>query len=63
LAMHDVYAVIKSKGSGGHGVTPMVGNGGVGMNSTGVFRDGVIFRKMNTGCCCACLPSFLEPQY
>ena len=24
LAMHDVYAVIKAKGSGGHGVTPMV---------------------------------------
>ena len=28
LAMHDVYAVIKGKGSGAHGVTPMMGVGG-----------------------------------
>ena len=48
LAMHDVYAVIKSKGSGGHGVTPMVGNGGIGMNSTPGSVMNAQFASLNT---------------
>ena len=49
LAMHDVYAVIKAKGSGGHGVTPMVsGNGGAGANSTPGSVMNAQFASLNT---------------
>ena len=47
LAMHDVYAVIKARGSGGHGVTPMVG-GSAGVNSTPGSVMSAQFASLNT---------------